>query len=190
MREAKGLFKQFLGLSCLCVSLLFTGCSTTGKASGETLTAIRAIDVPFFPQETFQCGPAALATVINYWYGKTGTANTLAPEAIAQAIYSPSAKGALGIDLELYARRQGFQARQLSGTVEELKDGVDEGVPSIVLVDYGFSRYQRNHFMVVKGYSGSAVLVNSGSRESELVPNEEFLKAWKRTGYWTLFIKP
>jgi predicted double-glycine peptidase len=187
IRERRCLFRQFLGLPCLCMLLLSTGCATTEKASGEPLTAI---EVPFFPQEVSQCGPAALATVINYWYGKTGAAKILTPEAIAEAIYSRSARGALGIDLELYARKQGFQARQSAGTIDELKGNVNKGTPSIVLVDYGFSRYQRNHFMVIKGYSDSALLVNSGRRESELLANEEFLKVWKKTGYWMLLVKP
>ena len=44
---------------------------------------VTRIEVPFFPQEDFQCGPAALATVLNYWYGKAGTAKGLTPEEIA-----------------------------------------------------------------------------------------------------------
>ena len=50
--------------------------------------------------------------------------------------------------------------------------------------------YQRNHFMVVKGYSASALLVNSGRNESERIANEDLLKVWKKTGYWMLLIKP
>ncbi len=71
-----------------------------------------------------------------------------------------------------------------------LKSSIDRGVPPLLLVDYGFSLYQRNHFMVVKGYSDSALLVNSGGRENELVANEDLLKVWKKTGYWMLLVKP
>jgi predicted double-glycine peptidase len=169
------------------MSLLSNGCAATQKVSGERLTVI---EVPFFPQEIFQCGPASLATVINYWYGKTGAAKSLTPEAIGGEIYSPSARGVLGIDLELYARKQGFQARQIAGTIDELKNSLDRGVPPIVLVDYGFSLYQRNHFMVVKGYSDSALLVNSGRKESERIANEDLLKVWEKTGYWMLLVMP
>jgi ABC-type bacteriocin/lantibiotic exporter with double-glycine peptidase domain len=179
--------EYFLGLLCLCMLLLFNGCATTERVSGERLTVV---EVPFFPQETFQCGPAALATVINYWYGKTGAIKTLTPEAISAEIYSPSARGVLGIDLEVYARKQSFEAQQLAGTIDQLKSSLDKGIPPLVLVDYGFSSYQRNHFMVVKGYSAGALLVNSGRKESVRIANEDLLKVWRKTGYWMLLIKP
>jgi hypothetical protein len=186
-RVRQGASLACLSRFCLCLLLLCSGCATTESVSAERLTVIQ---VPFFPQETFQCGPAALATVIDYWRGKAGVANGVTPETIAAEIYSSSARGVLGIDLELYARKQGFETGQPAGTIDELKSSVDKGIPPIVLVDYGFFLYQRNHFMVAKGYSDGALLVNSGGRESELVPNEDLLKVWKRTGYWMLLIKP
>jgi predicted double-glycine peptidase len=180
-------------LLCLSVLLSFHGCATIERVSPKRLTDIKAekvIDVPFFPQEAFQCGPAALATVINYWYEKTGSGKTLSPEAIAAEIYSPSARGVLGLDLELYARKRGFHTQQLAGAISDLKHGVDDGIPPIVLVDYGFSFYQRNHFMVVKGYSDGGILVNSGRKESELIAHEDLLKIWEKTGFWVLLVKP
>jgi len=127
---------------------------------------------------------------ISYWYEKTGAAKSLRPETIAADIYSPSARGVLGIDLELYARKQGFQTRQLAGTIDQLKGSLNEGAPPIVLVDYGFFSYQRNHFMVVKGYSDRALMVNSGREESKFIANEDLLKVWKKTGFWMLVVKP
>jgi ABC-type bacteriocin/lantibiotic exporter with double-glycine peptidase domain len=180
--------RHFLGLLFLCMLLLLNACGTTQRFSSEEHLTV--LQVPFFPQETFQCGPAALATVINYWYEKTGAEKILRPETIAADIYSSSARGVLGIDLELYARKQGFRTRQLAGTVDQLKVSLDEGTPPIVLVDYGFSSYQRNHFMVVKGYSDRAILVNSGREESKLTAIEDLLKVWKKAGYWMLIVKP
>jgi predicted double-glycine peptidase len=146
--------------------------------------------VPFFPQETFQCGPASLATVINYWYTKTGAAKSVTPNAIAQEIYSPSARGVLGMDMERYARQHGFQTEQIAGSLNKLKESIGRGIPPVVLVDYGFSLYQKNHFMVVKGYSADGLLVNSGGEENKFIANEELLKVWEKTGYWMLLIKP
>ena len=60
----------------------------------------------------------------------------------------------------------------------------------MVLVDYGFSVYQRNHFMVVKGYGERTLVVNSGRQENQLIKDEEFLKTWKKTGSWMLLVTP
>lgn len=51
------------------------------------------IEVPFFPRTAHQCGPAALATVLN-WSG-VGTT----PEALAHQVYIPDRKGGLAREL-------------------------------------------------------------------------------------------
>lgn len=139
--------------------------------------------VPFYPQEDYQCGPASLAGVLNYW----GVSVT--PDEIAKAIYSESAKGTLNIDMPLYVNKKGLYALQYAGSQDDLKAKINDGYPLIVLVDYGFSVYQANHFMVVVGYNDYGVIVNSGRTENMFIDMEKFLKTWKRTNYWTLLIK-
>ena len=48
-------------------------------------------EVPFFPQQQYHCGPAALAGIINY----RGT--TVVPDEIANLIYIPELKGSLQV---------------------------------------------------------------------------------------------
>lgn len=146
--------------------------------------------MPFFAQETYQCGPAALAAVADYWYGKQGKRAWITPEEIAEAIYSPSARGVLSLDLEAYAQKRGFEATQYSGSPGDLRRQIDREAPAIILVDYGFSLYEANHFMVVKGYRPDGFIVNSGRNENQLLPEGELQKIWKRTRYWTLVLKP
>jgi len=141
-------------------------------------------NVPFFPQETYQCGPASLAGVLNYWGVK------VFPEAIAAKIYSRSAKGTLNLDMVLYAQDKGLQVIQYKGSIKDLKKNIDLGYPAIVLVDYGFWVYQQNHFMVVVGYNEKGVITNSGKNRLKLIREEDFLKPWERTDFWTLLIKP
>lgn len=174
-------------IACLCVLLLSAGCARTARVPDGAVTVIQ---VPFFAQEEFQCGPAALATVIDYWHTKTGSGKNLTPEEIASDIYSPSARGVLGMDMERYARKQGFRVEHVAGSIDKLKENIDAGIPSIVLVDYGILVYQRNHFMVVKGYLSDGVLVNSGREEGKFIGNQELLSVWKKTAYWMLLVKP
>ena len=150
----------------------------------------RFIDVPFFKQDDYQCGPSALATVINYWYGKTRSNKYVPHEEIIKEIYSPTARGTLTIDLELYAKRLGFSVQQYSGNIDDLRAAVDKGVPPVILVDYGFSIYQVNHFMVVTGYTEKGIILNTGRERNKIILNEELSGIWRKTGFWTLVIEP
>lgn len=105
-------------------------------------------------------------------------------------MYSPAAKGTLTIDLELYAGRLGFSTRQFPGSIDDLKEAVDEGIPPIILVDYGRFGYQLNHFMVVTGYTETGIILNTGRERDKIVFLGELLRIWKKTGFWTLVIKP
>lgn len=140
-------------------------------------------NVPFYPQDDYQCGPASLAGVMNYW------GLNITPDEIAKAIYSESARGTLTIDMLIYTNKKGLYAVQYSGSWDDLKTKISNRYPLIVLVDYGFSVYQANHFMVVVGYNDDGVVVNSGRTEHMFIDKEKFLKAWERTNYWTLLIK-
>jgi ABC-type bacteriocin/lantibiotic exporter with double-glycine peptidase domain len=141
-------------------------------------------NVPFHPQEKFQCGPASLAGVLNHWK------INVSPEEIASEIYSKSARGTLNIDMALYVEKIGLKVRQYRGSFEDIKDKIDSGYPLIVLVDEGFLIYQKNHFMVVIGYRGDGIIVNSGREQGKFIPVKEFLRSWEKTKFWTLWIMP
>jgi predicted double-glycine peptidase len=146
--------------------------------------------VPYYSQEAYQCGPASLASVLNYWYASQGVPDRVTPEIIGSEIYSPTARGVLGLDLERYARKRGFTVRQLTGTFESLTSNIDAGAPPIILVDYGFGPFQQGHFMVVTGYASDGIVVNSGARKDAFVAREELERIWNKTGCWTLVVTP
>ena len=138
---------------------------------------------PFHPQEDYRCGPASLAGVLNY------QGLGISPEEIAHDLFSKSAGGTLTIDMALYPQLKGFFSLSYSGSFCDLKEKIDSGYPLIVMVDYGFSVWQVNHFMVVVGYNNEGVIVNSGKKEHELIENDTFLRNWRRTDFWTLLVK-
>ena len=57
--------------------------------------------VPFFPQTIHECGPAALATVLNY------SAATTTPDGLALEVYIPERQGSLQIEMLAATRRNG-----------------------------------------------------------------------------------
>ncbi|MBI4689900.1 MAG: C39 family peptidase [Nitrospirae bacterium] len=156
-------------------------CAATGNIQESKKHIIE--NVPFYPQETDRCGPASLAGVMNYL-----NIDVTAGE-VSEEIYSESARGTLDVDMVVYPQKKGLIAGQYSGGMEDLKNNIDSGFPLIVLVDYGFSILQSNHFMVVIGYNEHGVIVNSGRDKAKFIPEKDFIKSWKRTKFWTLLIK-
>jgi ABC-type bacteriocin/lantibiotic exporter with double-glycine peptidase domain len=164
------------------IPLLITSCKTPGKPPLSSDARIIE-NVPFYEQETYQCGPSALAGVLTFWH------IPVTPEQIAEEIFSKSARGTLNLDMILYAQGKGLYAEQYRGNVESLKTDLDAGFPLIVMVDYGFSLYRQNHFMVVVGYSDQGIIAHTGREKEEGIPWDDFLRSWGKTGYWTLLIK-
>ncbi|MEW6570674.1 MAG: C39 family peptidase [Nitrospirota bacterium] len=171
------------GLSCLIIILIsLTSCFTVSEIPREAHNTLIE-GVPFYPQEAYQCGPSSLAGVLNYW------GVYVSPDDIAQEIFSESVKGTLNLDMLLYTKRKGLRAVYYSGSIKDIKRNIDLGYPLIVLVDLGISLYQANHFMVVIGYNEKGLIVNSGKKRESFVREEDFLRAWKKTDFWTLLIK-
>jgi len=164
------------------IVLLLHSCATTNEIPEVKHNHI-VENVPFYPQETYQCGPASLAGVLNYW------GVNVPPEDIAKEIFSESAKGTLNIDMVLYAQGKGLDVAQYKGNMEDLKKNIESGYPVIVLVDYGFYLYQANHFMVIVGYNEHGIIVNSGKDKKKFILMRDFIKSWERTKFWTLLIK-
>ena len=81
------------GLLFLALCTVLAGCSLTpsdylSERSGRPTKAM-VEDVPFFAQDELQCGPAALAMVLN-WSGVT-----VQPSELSSEVYTPGLKGSL-----------------------------------------------------------------------------------------------
>jgi ABC-type bacteriocin/lantibiotic exporter with double-glycine peptidase domain len=162
---------------------LFAACAASpDRKLTETVHTIK--NVPFYPQEVFQCGPSSLSGVLNFYQV------AVSPDDIAREIYSKSARGTLGMDMVLFAEKHHLKARQYKGSFQDIRTQVQERKPLIVMVDYGFWVFQQNHFMVVIGYDDHGVIVNSGREQFKFIPLDEFLQSWKKTEFWTLVVTP
>lgn len=178
------LFALILAFLASCGPAVLT---TSGERAGGT---VLLPGVPFIGQDDFQCGPASLATVINYWNRLRGSEGRVTAKSIVDEIYSPTAKGVLGMDLELSAQRHGFSTEQYSGSIADLRRLIDKATPAIILVDLGIGVFQTGHFMVVTGYTSKGVVANTGRVENELFTEGKLDSIWKKTGYWTLVVRP
>ena len=96
---------------------LFSGCSVNPPIELAQITAADrdrlVLQVPFFPQEKFQCGPAALAGVL------AASGVEVSPEALVSEVYIPARQGSLQIEMKAAARRAGRIAYELGGEPRE-----------------------------------------------------------------------
>ncbi|MEK7851044.1 MAG: C39 family peptidase [Deltaproteobacteria bacterium] len=143
-------------------------------------------DVPFFPQEENYCGPASLASVLGYWGYK------ITQEEVAREVYTPQLKGTITVDMARYVRQKGLEAKTYKGDIENLKAEVDKGHPLILYLHMGIPLVPKRHYTVAVGYDETkkAIIAYSGRDKDLLIPYEDLLKSWRRTGYWTLLILP
>jgi hypothetical protein len=146
---------------------------------------VELTEVPFFPQLEYQCGPAALATVLVAAGAKT-TADELVPQ-----VYLPSRKGSLQVEMLAAARRHGMVSYQLAPRFEDVLREIAAGTPVIVLQNLGFFSAGW-HYAVAMGYDYGAgkLVLRSGTREREVLPFAAHEAVWMRSGYWAMVAVP
>jgi ABC-type bacteriocin/lantibiotic exporter with double-glycine peptidase domain len=147
--------------------------------------AVRNHDVSPYLQEPEQCGPFALASLLNYMGVEAD------PNQLAERLYSPGAGGTLTMDLYLEAARRGLEAKQLSGSDSVLLDEIREHNPVIVLLKYRGLKGRAGHFVLVSGYSvdppGYFVLWGDG--RLSWIKREPFGDLWSGSGSWMLTVR-
>src|SRR5689334_3156687 len=129
---------------CLALCALLSACATHRSLIANNLANAKArelelIGTPFFPQREFECGPAALATVL----GASGV--EVSPDALTPLVYLPARRGSLQIEMEAAPRNFGRLAYPLSRNLDAIIAEVDAGRPVLVLHNYGIPRFPRYH---------------------------------------------
>lgn len=141
--------------------------------------------VPFFPQVDYQCGPAALATVLGY------SGVTVTPEQLVHEVYLPSRKGSLQVEMLATPRRHGRVSYQLAPRYADLLREVAAGNPVVVLQDVG-PLFTQWHYAVVNGfdYSTGSLFLRSGTKARQEMPFTAFEREWMKSGYWAMVVSP
>jgi tetratricopeptide (TPR) repeat protein len=148
----------------------------------DLATSVELSSVPFFPQEDFECGPAALAMVA------AAAGVKVQPEALVEQVYLPERKGSLQVEMMAAGRRQGLLAYPLGPRIEDLLREVASGHPVLVFQNLAFSFYPVWHYAVVIGFDRqrNVLLLRSGRTERLEMSLFTFERTWARAQYWSM----
>ncbi|GMR04684.1 MAG: hypothetical protein BMS9Abin23_0586 [Thermodesulfobacteriota bacterium] len=171
--------------------VLAAGCAPGGEAIKRDIEAhpergVFIKGVPLYRQERLMCGPSALTSVMKF-YGK----NTNAEE-VAEKTFEERIKGTLAMDMVIYAKEAGFDARFYKGGLHDLKQNITAGRPLILFLNLGVKSYPVGHYIVVVGYDevSETVLAYTGAFRLDALGYKSLMRAWGKTGFSTILITP
>jgi hypothetical protein len=167
----------------VCV-LLVGGCATRGPLLESTARTVELDDTPFFPQQDYQCGPAALATVL----GASGISVT--PEDLVPRVYLPGRRGSLQVEMQAAPRSFGRIGYAIEPELAAIAAELDAGRPVLVLHNYGFPFWPRWHYAVTIGYDGARqrMTLRSGKQRRQQLSAANFMRAWDNADRWALVL--
>jgi len=140
--------------------------------------------VPFFPQQEYQCGPAALAILLN-WSGVTVT-----PDQLTSLVYVPQRKGSYQAEMLAAARQYRRIPYEIKPDVRSLLDEIAAGHPVLVFQNLGLSWYPQWHYAVVTGIDlvNNTIQLHSGTIKDHVMMLDTFERTWQRANKWAMVV--
>lgn len=174
----RSLFLAGIALACL-----LAGCSLTRPpAPGKVpATDLELTTVPFFPQEEYQCGPAALAAIL-----VSSDVVTL-PDFLSPDLYIPERRGTLQLELVAVIRNHRRIPYQLRPELDAIAGELLAGRPVLVLQNLGLKILPTYHYAVVIGMrTDGSLILRSGTTERLVMDRDDFFSTWEKAGKWAL----
>ncbi|MDT8375507.1 MAG: PA2778 family cysteine peptidase [Mariprofundaceae bacterium] len=170
------------------LGFLLSGCAARQSQSllehkPENLAIAAKVEyVPFFAQTEYQCGPAALAMMLNW------ASVPVTPEQLTPKLFIPAKKGSLQIEMMAVPRQYGIMAYPLAPQLADLLQEVSAGHPVLVFQNLALSWYPQWHYAVVIGYDlqDKTITLHSGLEAEHRIPLSTFEHTWAQAGYWAM----
>jgi ABC-type bacteriocin/lantibiotic exporter with double-glycine peptidase domain len=153
-----------------------------GRVAGTHRTCRCAL----LPQKAYQCGPAALATLLQ------DQGIPWSPEQLVPEVYVPARQGSLQAEMLAAARARGLVAYPLRPELDAILREVAAGRPVLVLQNLGLSWLPRWHYAVIVGYdlARGEIVLRSGLHERHVNGFARFERTWRRAGRWAFVVTP
>jgi tetratricopeptide (TPR) repeat protein len=142
--------------------------------------AIELDDTPFFPQQEYQCGPAALATLL------VDAGVAVHPDELIPKVYLPGRRGSLQPEMLAATREYGRIPYVIPPEFAALLTEVSHGRPVLVLQNLGVKLAPAWHYAVVVGFSRERgeIILRSGTDARRVTGAGVFANTWRRGGNW------
>ena len=179
-------------MASILLCLLITACATPQQTIDLKISppnipvSMELKSVPFYPQRDYQCGPAALASVINHGQIQTS------PEDLLPLVYIPALKGSLQVEMLAATSQFDRLSVQLDPKLSVILREVAAGNPVLILQNLGFEAYPFWHYAVVIGYDlqNQEIILRSGEIERLIRPFSVFERTWQRSDFWAVAVVP
>ena len=167
--------------------VMVAGCAPIPPSVSElpaTGGSIELVNTPFYPQERYQCGPAALTTVL----AQSGAAVSL--DEIVDKVYLPGRQGSLQFELLAATRTEGRLPYQVDGTLDAIWRELEAGRPVLVLQNLSIAAIPSWHYAVVVGIDAGRgeIVLRSGTDMRRVTRIRTFLHTWRRGDYWGMVV--
>lgn len=173
-----------LATACFAIffCLFLSGCVARGPMMSEHSTELA--QTPFFPQKRFQCGPAAMATLL------VSSGVDTSADALESSLYIPARRGSLQVEMLATPRTFARLALPLPRNPASIIAELEAGRPVLVLHNYGLPFWPRWHYAVVVGYDPVAdvFVLRSGEKRRQLMRSRRFMIAWHYGGRWAMVV--
>ena len=174
-------WRLLLGLAALNV-----GCA--GHVDGligeldDRVAPVELTEVPFHSQVTDQCGPAALASVLN------DAGVLVSPDDLKSRVYLPERRGSLQLELVAATRHFGRVPYEIDPSLHALVAELDAGRPVLVLQNLGTDAFPVWHYAVVVGYLApeQRFVLRSGDQQRHELSARRFARTWQRGDFWAI----
>lgn len=159
-------------------------CCLGGCVATLPVPSARVEGVPFYAQEDLQCGPAALASLLQV-AGVPQPVSTL-----TDWMFTPALGGALQQDLLGAARRAGTLPVRVGGNLAALQRQLSQGRPVLVLENLALRTWPRWHYAVVTGIDAAAgsLTLSGPTGHAETVSARHFTRAWDLAENWAIVV--